>query len=98
MKGRSFRACVGDNFDEEANEDDDEARAAFLILILALSSDLSSAATNLLRKGLIVSGTRGLEANWGPLRFALLGGTVLAALPACLSASISGIFTLLLEV
>ena len=32
------------------DDDDPEARAAFLMLILALSSDLSSAATNLLRK------------------------------------------------
>ena len=63
-----------------ADNDDDEleARAAFLMLILALSSDLSSAATNLLRKGLMFSGTRGLEANWGccglsPLCLPLLG-------------------------
>ena len=65
-----------------AGEDDDddelEARAAFLMVILALSSDLSSAATNLLLKGLMVSGTRGLEANWGcwaltPLCLPLLG-------------------------
>ena len=45
------------------DDDEDEARAAFLMVILALSSDLSSAATNLLRKGLMVSGTSGLEAN-----------------------------------
>ena len=66
----------GDDDDDDELEED---RAAFLMLIFALSLDLSSAATNLLRKGLMVSGTRGLEANCGPdwllslLSFPLLG-------------------------
>ena len=54
------------------DDGDPETRAAFLMLIFALSPDLSSAATNLLRKGLMVSGTRGLEANCGPDCLSLL--------------------------